>query len=96
MPVLWHQAFLVFAQRYGQYSFEEDQPERHLTDLLPPPALGRYKADLTPEQKDALLEVLRFQSHHQITPEIRRELQHSVTRGEDELSANMTMEVEIQ
>ncbi|KAG0657165.1 snoRNA-binding rRNA-processing protein [Rhodotorula mucilaginosa] len=70
MPVLWHQAFLVFAQR--------------------------YKADLTPEQKDALLEVLRFQSHHQITPEIRRELQHSVTRGEDELSVNMTMEVEIQ
>ncbi|GAA5982289.1 hypothetical protein JCM10908_004816 [Rhodotorula pacifica] len=70
MPVLWHQAFLVFAQR--------------------------YKADLTPEQKDALLEVLRYQTHHQITPEIRRELQHSVARGEEELSATMTMEVEIQ
>ncbi|GAA5876713.1 hypothetical protein JCM3774_005924 [Rhodotorula dairenensis] len=70
MPVLWHQAFLVFAQR--------------------------YKADLTPEQKDALLEILRYQTHHQITPEIRRELQHSVARGEEEFSANMTMDVEIQ
>ncbi|POY74211.1 hypothetical protein BMF94_2649 [Rhodotorula taiwanensis] len=70
MPVLWHQSFLVFAQR--------------------------YKADLTPEQKDALLEVLRFQTHYQITPEIRRELQHSVVRGEEEMAAASTMDVEIQ
>ncbi|BGP55131.1 snoRNA-binding rRNA-processing protein [Rhodotorula sphaerocarpa] len=69
MPVLWHQSFLVFAQR--------------------------YKSDLTPEQKDALLEVLRYQTHHQITPEIRRELQHSVARGDEEV-APQTMEVEIQ
>ncbi|GJN89032.1 hypothetical protein Rhopal_002006-T1 [Rhodotorula paludigena] len=69
MPVLWHQSFLVFVQR--------------------------YKQDLTTEQKEALLEVLRFQTHHQITPEIRREIVHSVARGEEILQAD-TMEVEIQ
>ncbi|GAA5855699.1 hypothetical protein JCM9279_003306 [Rhodotorula babjevae] len=69
MPVLWHQSFLVFVQR--------------------------YKSDLTGEQKDALLEVLRYQVHHQITPEIRREIVHSVARGEEILQAD-TMEVEIQ
>ena len=42
----------------------------------------RYKSDLTPEQKEALLEVLRAKSHPQITPEIRRELVHSIARGE--------------
>ncbi|KAF9581057.1 snoRNA-binding rRNA-processing protein [Lunasporangiospora selenospora] len=56
MPVLWHQAFLVFAQR--------------------------YKSDITPDQKQALLDLLRFKSHEGITPEIRRELVNSVARGE--------------
>ncbi|KAJ2763978.1 snoRNA-binding rRNA-processing protein, partial [Coemansia nantahalensis] len=56
LPVLWHQAFLVFVQR--------------------------YKADLTPEQKDALLAVLKAQYHPGITEEIRREINHSVCRGE--------------
>ncbi|CAI2170552.1 17907_t:CDS:2 [Funneliformis geosporum] len=56
MPVLWHQSFLVFAQR--------------------------YKQDLTPEQKSALLDVLKVKSHDLITPEIRREIVNSVTRGE--------------
>ncbi|KAJ2784924.1 snoRNA-binding rRNA-processing protein [Coemansia javaensis] len=56
LPVLWHQAFLVFAQR--------------------------YKADLTPEQKDALLGVLKAQYHPGITEEIRREITHSVCRGD--------------
>ncbi|CAG8490872.1 17825_t:CDS:2 [Funneliformis caledonium] len=56
MPVLWHQSFLVFAQR--------------------------YKQDLTPEQKNALLDVLKVKSHNLITPEIRREIVNSVTRGE--------------
>ncbi|KAJ1730061.1 snoRNA-binding rRNA-processing protein [Coemansia biformis] len=56
LPVLWHQAFLVFVQR--------------------------YKADLTPEQKDALLGVLKAQYHPGITEEIRREITHSVCRGE--------------
>ncbi|KAF9362689.1 snoRNA-binding rRNA-processing protein [Mortierella sp. NVP85] len=56
MPVLWHQSFLVFAQR--------------------------YKADITPDQKQALIELLRFKSHEGISPEIRRELVNSVARGE--------------
>lgn len=56
LPVLWHQAFLVFVQR--------------------------YKSDLTPEQKEALFQVLRSKSHHGITPEIRRELIESSCRGE--------------
>ncbi|XP_045451486.1 bystin [Melitaea cinxia] len=34
----------------------------------------RYKADISTEQRDALLELLRKQSHPTITPEIRREL----------------------
>ncbi|EGG06765.1 uncharacterized protein MELLADRAFT_35933 [Melampsora larici-populina 98AG31] len=57
LPVLWHQSFLVFVQR--------------------------YKADLTAEQKEALLDVLRVKVHAQITPEIRREIVHSVARGEE-------------
>ncbi|GBB89556.1 hypothetical protein RclHR1_16290002 [Rhizophagus clarus] len=56
MPVLWHQSFLVFAQR--------------------------YKQDLTAEQKDAFLDVLKVKSHDLITPEIRREIINSVARGE--------------
>ncbi|GAA5855327.1 hypothetical protein JCM8547_009036 [Rhodosporidiobolus lusitaniae] len=69
MPVLWHQSFLVFVQR--------------------------YKSDLTSEQKEALLEVLRYKNHYQITPEIRREIQHSVARGEEILQADQEM-MEIQ
>ncbi|KAJ3021374.1 snoRNA-binding rRNA-processing protein [Thoreauomyces humboldtii] len=56
MPVLWHQALLVFAQR--------------------------YKEDMTPEQKDALLELIRSKTHDGITPEIRRELAGSASRAE--------------
>ncbi|EZA57153.1 hypothetical protein DMN91_007307 [Ooceraea biroi] len=54
LPVLWHQAFLTFVQR--------------------------YKSDISSEQKEALLELLKKQSHHTITPEIRRELQHAKCR----------------
>lgn len=97
MPVLWHQAFLVFAQRYVGLLPGPITSSGTLTGCEPfVRECSRYKADLTPEQKDALLEVLRYQTHHQITPEIRRELQHSVTRGEDEISENLTMDVEIQ
>ncbi|KAI9506779.1 Bystin-domain-containing protein [Coemansia spiralis] len=56
LPVLWHQSFLVFVQR--------------------------YKADLTPEQKEVLLSVLKVQYHPEISEEIRREITHSVCRGE--------------
>ncbi|KAJ1959029.1 snoRNA-binding rRNA-processing protein [Dipsacomyces acuminosporus] len=56
LPVLWHQSFLVFVQR--------------------------YKADLTPEQKEALLSVIKAQYHEGISEEIRREIVNSVCRGE--------------
>uniref|UniRef100_A0A0W0G4A6 Beta-glucuronidase C-terminal domain-containing protein n=1 Tax=Moniliophthora roreri TaxID=221103 RepID=A0A0W0G4A6_MONRR len=42
----------------------------------------RYASDLTPDQKDALLDVVRVTPHAQIGPEIRRELVNSVVRGE--------------
>uniref|UniRef100_A0A3B3VM21 Bystin-like n=1 Tax=Poecilia latipinna TaxID=48699 RepID=A0A3B3VM21_9TELE len=40
----------------------------------------RCKADLAAEQKEALLELLRIQTHPQISAEIRRELQNSESR----------------
>lgn len=59
LPVIWHQTFLVFAQR--------------------------YKNDITEDQRDALLDVLKIQNHPEITPEIRRELQSGVSRSEEEV-----------
>ena len=44
--------------------------------------MHRYGADITPDQKDALLDVIRVTHHPQISPEIRRELVNSVARGE--------------
>ncbi|KAK9236894.1 Bystin-domain-containing protein [Lipomyces kononenkoae] len=54
LPVLWHQAFLTFAQR--------------------------YKNDITEEQREALLEVVKLRVHPKISPEIRRELREGVAR----------------
>ncbi|KAL0592570.1 hypothetical protein ABG067_000134 [Albugo candida] len=48
LPVLWHQALLVFAQRYKN-------------------GIGKV-------EKEKLKMLLRKHAHHQITPEIRREL----------------------
>ena len=39
--------------------------------------MQRYKEDISSEQKEALMELLRVQSHEQITPEVRRELMNS-------------------
>ncbi|KAK7489195.1 hypothetical protein BaRGS_00019573, partial [Batillaria attramentaria] len=44
----------------------------------------RYKRDLAQEQKEQLYELLRKHDHPEITPEVRRELQNSVCRGEDD------------
>ncbi|KAF9059847.1 Bystin-domain-containing protein [Rhodocollybia butyracea] len=41
----------------------------------------RYASDLTPDQKDALFDVVRATPHAQIGPEVRRELVNSVVRG---------------
>lgn len=54
LPVLWHQSFLTFVQR--------------------------YKGHISSEQRDALLELLRCQHHHGISPEIRRELANAKCR----------------
>jgi len=43
----------------------------------------RYKQDISSEQKHALLEICKIQCHHAITPEIRRELEHSKCRDEE-------------
>lgn len=40
----------------------------------------RYKADLASEQKASLLDLLKIQTHPQISAEIRRELQNSESR----------------
>lgn len=42
----------------------------------------RYGADLTPDQKDALLDVIRARPHPTMSAEIRREIIGSVMRGE--------------
>ncbi|CAG9861732.1 unnamed protein product [Phyllotreta striolata] len=40
----------------------------------------RYKADISTEQREALLELLKKQNHPVVTPEVRRELQHAKCR----------------
>lgn len=58
--------------------------------------LNRYKQDLTEEQKQALLDVLRVKVHAQITPEIRREIVNSVARGEEiSVPGELGMDVEV-
>ncbi|KZT13102.1 cell adhesion protein byn-1 [Laetiporus sulphureus 93-53] len=42
----------------------------------------RYASDLTPDQKDALLDVVRVNPHPQLGLEIRRELVNSAARGD--------------
>ncbi|KAH9950103.1 cell adhesion protein byn-1 [Amylocystis lapponica] len=53
----------------------------------------RYASDLTPDQKDALLDVVRANPHPQIGPEVRRELVNSVTRGEPRPDAEGDVEM---
>ncbi|KAK9303823.1 hypothetical protein QLX08_004564 [Tetragonisca angustula] len=40
----------------------------------------RYKSDISSEQKEALLRLLKKQFHHTITADVRRELQHAKCR----------------
>ncbi|XP_075966647.1 bystin [Anarhichas minor] len=53
----------------------------------------RYKADLASEQKTALLELLKIQTHPPISAEIRRELQNSGSR-DLEIGLPVTVEME--
>ncbi|KAI0662956.1 hypothetical protein C8Q70DRAFT_1050660 [Cubamyces menziesii] len=41
----------------------------------------RYALDLTPNRKDALLDIVRVNPHPQISPEAWRELVSSIGRG---------------
>lgn len=66
MPVLWHQALLVFVQR--------------------------YKHDITHEQCDALLELLRHHTRAGLTEEIRREIVHAKPRGLGQGQGDQEME----
>uniref|UniRef100_A0A1I7ZJ75 Bystin n=1 Tax=Steinernema glaseri TaxID=37863 RepID=A0A1I7ZJ75_9BILA len=43
----------------------------------------RYKSDISSEQRDAILELVKIHNHYQITPEIRRELQNASSRNEE-------------
>ncbi|XP_065099206.1 bystin [Paramisgurnus dabryanus] len=52
----------------------------------------RYKADLSSEQKDALLELLKIQTHPQISVEIRRELQSAEARDVEDATPAMTLD----
>ena len=47
----------------------------------------RYKEEITREDKERLREVLKAHVHHQITPEIRRELFNCRCRGEIDAAA---------
>ncbi|RXN23309.1 bystin [Labeo rohita] len=50
----------------------------------------RYKADLSSEQKEALLELLKCQTHPQISAEIRRELHSAEPRDAEDVTPAMT------
>jgi len=84
LPVLWHQSLLVFVQRWVIASCKRYTSIRIalLTICLRVFPTRRYGADLTPDQKDALLDVIRARPHPQISQEIRREILTSVMRGE--------------
>ncbi|XP_071959566.1 bystin-like [Antedon mediterranea] len=45
----------------------------------------RYKEDISSEQKEALMELLRAHPHETITPEVRRELMHSKCRDAEDM-----------
>lgn len=53
----------------------------------------RYSSDLTPDQKDALLDVVRVNPHPGIGPEVRRELINSVARGDPRPDALQDVEM---
>ncbi|KAE8298577.1 Bystin [Larimichthys crocea] len=53
----------------------------------------RYKADLASEQKASLLELLKIQTHPQVSAEIRRELQNSESR-DIEIGLPVTVEMD--
>ena len=69
LPVLWHQV--------GNWLDNEVQCLLTFAQ--------RYKSELTADQKEQLKRLMKKHFHHQITPEIRRELFSTVNRGEKEV-----------
>ncbi|KAJ3306746.1 snoRNA-binding rRNA-processing protein [Kappamyces sp. JEL0829] len=51
----------------------------------------RYKEDMTPDQKDALVDLIKVKQHHVISAEIRRELVNSVCRGDMKVDPELDM-----
>ena len=65
------------------YSFRFQTDKRELPVLWHQSLLTfvqRYKEDISSDQKEALLELLKKHVHEGITPEVRRELQNSKCR----------------
>ena len=50
----------------------------------------RYKEDVSVEQKEALIQLIRSKFHHEITPEVRREILNSRCRDVGETFINRT------
>ena len=55
----------------------------------------RYKSDISTEQKEALLELIKKKSHHEITQEIRRELTNAKCRDMENEDANSQHSVDL-
>jgi len=55
----------------------------------------RYKSDVSTEQKEALLELLKKHSHREITNEIRRELASAKCRDLENEDANSQHSVDL-
>ena len=66
------------------FRFQSD--DRHLPVLWHQCLLvfvQRYKEDMSTEQKESIMKLLKKHTHDKITPEIRRELLHSTCRDEE-------------
>ncbi|VDM51886.1 unnamed protein product [Angiostrongylus costaricensis] len=64
------------------YDFRMKNDERDMPVLWHQCLLAvcqRYKNDLSQEQKSAVMDLIRYQSHYLISPEIRRELESNVS-----------------
>jgi essential nuclear protein 1 len=55
----------------------------------------RYKSDISTEQKEALLQLLKKQTHHEITNEIRRELTNAKCRDVENEDANSQHSIDL-
>ncbi|KAJ3807771.1 Bystin-domain-containing protein [Lentinula aff. lateritia] len=85
--------FIRLSNTYKPHSHHESE---HLPVLWHQSLLAfmqRYTSDLTPDQKDALLDVRRATSHPQISTEVRRELVNSIVRGAPKESAHEDVEM---